>query len=195
MKECVGSCAFLQGRKQPYLSRLEKQEAALNPIFAVKLVTRLSLGLLNLALVFAVLSGVAMAGDQYVDREGRPVGGYDVVSYHTEEMPLEGLDSITAEYNGVTSYFATEANRDLFVASPDVYAPAYDGHCAYALAHDRKVRTDPLAYQVVDGVLYMNFSANIQRRWEEDIPGYTERSEAHWPDHEPEPAARPSRWF
>ncbi len=167
----------------------------MNPIFAVKLVVRLSLGLLNLALVFAFLIGVAMAGDQYVDREGRPVGGYDVVSYHTEEMPLEGLDSITAEYNGVTWYFATEANRDLFVASPDVYAPAYDGHCAYALAHDRKVRTDPLAYQVVDGVLYMNFSANIQRRWEEDIPGYTERSEAHWPGHEPEPAARPSRWF
>ena len=102
----------------------------MNPIFAVKLVVRLSLGLLNLALAFAFLSGVAMAGDQYVDREGRPVGGYDVVSYHTEDMPLEGLDSITAEYNGVIWYFATEANRDLFVASPEVYAPAYDGHCA-----------------------------------------------------------------
>lgn len=167
----------------------------MNTFFTLKLITRLSLGLANLGPAFAFLCGVAMAGDQYVDRQGRPVGGYDVVSYHTELMPLEGLESISAEYNGVTWYFATQANRDLFFAAPEVYAPAYDGHCAYALAHDRKTRTDPLAYQVVDGVLYMNFSPNIQRRWEEDIPGYLGRSETHWPEHEPEPAARPSRWF
>ncbi|WP_412545709.1 hypothetical protein [Maricaulis sp. MIT060901] len=92
----------------------------MNTIFAVKLVTRLSLGLVNLGLAFVFLSGIAMAGDQYVDREGRPVGGYDVVSYHTEATPLVGLDTLTAEYNGVTWYFATEANRDLFIASPEV---------------------------------------------------------------------------
>ncbi|OLF74132.1 hypothetical protein AWH62_08320 [Maricaulis sp. W15] len=163
--------------------------------FTAKFVVRLGLGLANLVLAALFLAGIADAGEPYLDRDGRPVGGHDVVSYHTSDAPLPGLDSITAEYNGVTWYFATEDNRDLFVANPARYAPAYDGHCAYALANDRKVRSDPLAYRVVDGVLYMNFSASIQERWERDIPGYLEQSEANWPAHEGEPAASPRRWF
>jgi len=164
-------------------------------MFAAKLILRLGLGALNLALVILFVGGVAHAGEQFVDREGRPVGGYDVVTYHTEAEPRPGRADITAEYNGVTWYFASEANRDRFTADPHRYAPAYDGQCAYAMADGRKVRSDPLAYRVVDGVLYMNFSPRIQRRWEEDIPGYLERSEAHWPEVEDEPVASPRGWF
>ncbi|WP_297737137.1 YHS domain-containing (seleno)protein [uncultured Maricaulis sp.] len=156
---------------------------------------RSRVGLVGLVLALLGTAGTALAGEPYLDRDGRPVGGYDVVSYHINDRPLEGLETITATYNDATWYFATEANRDLFLADPERYAPAYDGHCAYALADDRKVRSDPLAYRIVDGVLYMNFSPSIQERWERDIPGYLEQSEANWPDHEDEPAARPSRWF
>jgi hypothetical protein len=151
--------------------------------------------LVSLCLATAFLSGAAHAGDQYLDRNGLPVGGHDVVSYHNEPAPLEGLETITAEYNEVTWRFATTQNRDLFSADPARYAPAYDGHCAYALANDSKARTDPDAYLVVDDVLYLNFSMSIHRRWLEDVSGYLVRSEANWPRHEGEPAARPSRWF
>lgn len=154
-----------------------------------------ALCLVMLGLSILALTGPAVAGEPFLDREGRPVGGHDVVSYHTEDVPLEGLESLTADHNGVTWYFATEANRALFVADPERYVPAYDGHCAYALADGRKVRSDPLAYRIVDGVLYMNFSPSVQARWEQDIPGYLERSEANWPALESAPAARPGRWF
>ncbi|WP_203292020.1 YHS domain-containing (seleno)protein [Maricaulis parjimensis] len=168
----------------------------MNTVFTAKLVLRCSLGLINLAVAVFFFSSVAMAGEQFVDGEGRPVGGYDVVTYHTDAAPLTGDPGISADYNGVTWYFASEANRDLFLAHPQRYVPAYDGHCAWALADGRKVRSDPLAYRVVDGVLYMNFSPRIQRRWEEDIPGYLEQSEALWPELESEPAARPrGGWF
>lgn len=164
-------------------------------MFAVKLIVRLALGLFNLALALVFLTSLAEAGDQYVGRDGFAVGGYDVVTYHTEAAPVAGDESITAEYNAVTWLFSSEANRDLFLENPQRYVPAYDGHCAYALADDRKVRTDPLAYQVVDGVLYLNFSPDIHRRWQRNIPGYLQQSGANWPRHEREPAARPSRWF
>jgi len=163
-------------------------------MFQAKTVIRLSLGLLNLGLAVVFLTGLAFAGDQYVGRDGLPVGGNDVVSYHTESEPVAGLATIFAKHNGVIWQFSTQANRDLFVADPARYVPAYDGHCAYALAEGRKVRSDPSAYRVVDGVLYMNFSPSIQQRWEQDIPGYLGRSQAEWPALEPEPAARPSRW-
>jgi hypothetical protein len=153
------------------------------------------LGLLSLGIVAALGCEVALAGDQYLDRNGLPVGGHDVVSYHNEPAPLEGLETVTAVYNDVTWRFATAENRDLFVADPARYAPAYDGHCAYALANDSKARTDPDAYLVVDDVLYLNFSMSIHRRWLEDVSGYLLQSDANWPRHEGEPAARPSRWF
>lgn len=140
-------------------------------------------------------AGTAQAGEQYTDRDGRAVNGYDVVSYFNDAMPVMGLESIMTEYNGASWWFASEADKALFLADPARYAPAYDGHCAFALADGRKVRSDPLAWQIVDGRLYLNFSPDIHRRWQQDIPGYLARSEANWPALEPQPAARPSRWF
>lgn len=165
-------------------------------LLTAKTVLRVSLGAANLALVFLVLCGAAFAGEQYVGRDGHAVDGYDVVSYHTQAEPLPGDPGIAAEYNGVTWLFASEANRNLFLDDPQRYVPAYDGHCAWAAARGYKARTDPLAYRLVDGVLYMNYSPRIQRRWERDIPGFIERSEANWPEIEDEPAASPrSGWF
>lgn len=153
------------------------------------------------AVLFALIAllvlpaGIARAGEQYTDREGRALNGYDVVSYFSETGPVPGLETITADHNGASWWFASEASREAFLADPSRYAPAYDGHCAFALADGRKVRSDPLAWQIVDGRLYLNFSPAIHRRWQSDIPGYLARSEANWPALEAGPAARPSRWF
>lgn len=156
---------------------------------------RAILALFGLLAMLVLPAGIAQAGEPYTDREGRAVNGYDVVSYFTQAAPVMGLETITAEHNGATWWFASEADRALFLADPARYAPAYDGHCAFALADGRKVRSDPLAWQVVDGRLYLNFSPAIHRRWQTDIPGYLAQSEAKWPALEAEPAARPSRWF
>ncbi|WP_417494457.1 YHS domain-containing (seleno)protein [Maricaulis sp.] len=146
-------------------------------------------------LLLVLPAGAAHAGEQYTDRQGRALNGYDAVSYFSETGPVRGLETITTEYNGASWWFASEANRAAFIAEPARYAPAYDGHCAYALAHGRKVRSDPQAWQIVDGRLYLNFSTAIHQRWQADIPGYLQQSEANWPTVEPEAAARPSRWF
>lgn len=80
-------------------------------LMSARIALRLVLGLGNLLLVAFVLAGPANAGDQYVDREGWPVGGYDVVSYHTEVRPVPGLPAFTARYNDADWYFASEASR------------------------------------------------------------------------------------
>lgn len=168
----------------------------MSPLLTAKTVLRVSLGAANLALLVFVLGGAAFAGEQYVDQDGHAVDGYDVVSYHTGAEPVPGDPEIAAQYNDVTWLFASAANRALFLEDPERYVPAYDGHCAWAASRGYKARTDPQAYRVVDDVLYMNYSARIQRRWERDIPGFVERSEANWPDIEDEPAASPrSNWF
>lgn len=154
-----------------------------------------------LALVFASLtltSGIANAGDQYVDRTGFAVSGYDVVSYFDlpqsaigapQQSPSAGLSSITAEYNGAMFAFASEANRDRFLADPARFAPQYDGHCAYGVAQGGKVPGNPTLWRIVDDRLYLNITRNVVSFWEANIPGNIEVAEANWVSLEPQPAS------
>jgi YHS domain-containing protein len=152
-----------------------------------------------LALAFAAgLVGSALAGDQYIDKTGFAVSGYDVVSYfdlpqsavgQPQPSPLPGKAAITADYNGARFAFATEANRDRFLADPAAFAPQYDGHCAYGVAQGGKVPGNPTLWRIVDGKLYLNVTKNVVGFWEEDIPGNLKKSEKNWTGLEPAPAS------
>ena len=144
---------------------------------------------LALALATA-MAGSVLAGDQYVDATGFAVSGYDVVSYfdlpqaevgQPQAAPLPGKSGITAEYNGAVFAFATEANRDRFLADPAAFVPQYDGHCAYGVAKGGKVPGNPTLWRIVDGKLYLNITKNVVGFWEEDIPGNLALSETNWP--------------
>ena len=41
---------------------------------------------------------------------------------------------------------------------------------------------DPNDWKIVDNKLYLNLSADIQERWEGDIPGFNERADTNWKD-------------
>ncbi|MGL5010707.1 MAG: YHS domain-containing (seleno)protein [Paracoccaceae bacterium] len=147
-----------------------------------------------LALSFSAgLIGAAFAGDQYVDATGFAASGYDVVSYFDltqseigapQQSPMAGSAAITAEYNGASFAFATEANRDRFLADPAAFAPQYDGHCAYGIAQGGKVPGNPTLWRIVDGKLYLNITDDVVGLWEDDIPGNLTLSTDNWPDLE-----------
>lgn len=153
------------------------------------------------ALALAIVVGsvaASHAGEQFVDRTGFAVSGYDVVSYfdlpqyeigQSQPSPLPGVSSITAEYNGAVFAFATEANRDRFLANPASYAPQYDGHCAYGVAQGGKVPGNPNLWRILDGKLYLNITQNVVSFWEADIPGNLKSSEGNWVALESQPAS------
>ncbi|MCV6585734.1 MAG: hypothetical protein OIF47_09380 [Marinibacterium sp.] len=139
------------------------------------------------------LSLPAFAGDQYVDGTGFAVSGYDVVAYRSlDQAPVGqsqpaavlGRADITAEHNGATFAFATEANRDAFLERPDYYAPQYDGHCAYGVAKGGKVPGNPNLWRIVDDKLYLNITDVVVGFWEEDIPGNIDLAQGNWVDVE-----------
>ncbi|MCR9085585.1 MAG: hypothetical protein NXH97_02440 [Rhodobacteraceae bacterium] len=148
---------------------------------------------------FALLtSTAAFAGDQYIDGTGFAVSGYDPVAYFSlEQAPvgspqpagIPGRADITAEHNGATFAFASEENRDTFLANPDAYAPQYDGHCAYGVSKGGKVPGNPNLWRIVDDKLYLNITENVVGFWEEDIPGNLELAMENWVSIEPEPAS------
>ena len=153
---------------------------------------------LLLSAAFAVFSTAAFAGPQYVDETGFAVSGYDVVAYFSlpqsavgspQADAIPGRSDITAEYNGATFAFSTEANRDTFLADPEKYAPQFDGHCAYGVSRGGKVPANPHLWRIVDDKLFLNITKNVVGFWEEDIPGNITLADGNWPGIEPNDAS------
>jgi YHS domain-containing protein len=112
---------------------------------------------------------------------GYAISGYDPVAYFTVGAPTPGSSEFNAEWMGATWLFATAANRDAFRADPQRYAPQYGGYCAYAVANGKTASVDPEAWKIIDGKLYLNYSRDIQKKWETDVPGNIHRADGNWP--------------
>ena len=59
---------------------------------------------------------------------GVAIKGYDTVAYHTEGRALKGNRKFSHQWNDAKWYFSSAANRDLFAADPERYAPQYGGY-------------------------------------------------------------------
>jgi YHS domain-containing protein len=148
------------------------------------------------ALALAVLAALAGIGGAqaffgsdekpaYFAEDGVAIRGYDPVAYFDQGKPVEGSAEHSLEWRGVTWHFASADHRQAFQENPGKYAPAYGGYCAYAVAKDQLASVDPTAWKIVDGQLYLNYSHDIQKTWEEDIDGYIAQAETNWPDLDP----------
>ena len=86
-------------------------------------------------------SGNILAALPHNPKECAPTGvangGYDVVSYRDVGGPRFGSAEYAVEHGGLTYVFETETNRDLFLADPEYYLPAYGGWCAVTLSLGR----------------------------------------------------------
>jgi hypothetical protein len=133
-----------------------------------------------LVLFLLILAAPALAGP-INEKDGVAIQGYDPVSYFTEAKPVKGAPQFEQSWNGTTWRFASAANRDVFAAAPEKYAPKYGGFCAFGVAQGYKVDIDPAAWSVVDGQLYLNYSTSVRRDWLKDTNGYIAKAEANWP--------------
>jgi YHS domain-containing protein len=135
-----------------------------------------------LALVLVSLGWVsqARAVDEVFATEDGAVRGYDVVAYHEQQKAVKGSAEFSHDWQGATWRFASAASRDKFSAAPEKYAPKYGGYCAYGMSQGYKVGTDPEAFAIVDGALYLNYNKSVQRTWNQDRPGYIKLADGNW---------------
>ena len=121
------------------------------------------------AVAFAVLSAVSVAAQKVnTSFTGLAIDGYDPVAYFTQNKPVKGTREFTFEFEGATYRFASAANRDQFAKEPAKYVPQYGAFCAWAVSRGYTADTDPLAWRIVDGKLYLNYNASVQKQWEQD---------------------------
>jgi len=117
-----------------------------------------------------------------IDKDTLILRGYDAVAYQTQNKAMKGMAHYSASHNGATYQFVSAANRDLFKANPAKYEPAYGGFCAMGVALEKKLDGDPELFRVVDGKLFLNVNADVQKAWSRDVPGNIAKAETNWPD-------------
>jgi YHS domain-containing protein len=98
--------------------------------------------------------------------------GYDPVAYFTQGKAVKGQDAFTLQWMGATWKFASQDHLDAFRANPEKFAPQYGGYCAYGVAQGYLVKIEPEQFRIIDGKLYLNYDADVQRKWLADTAGY-----------------------
>ncbi|MGR5063633.1 YHS domain-containing (seleno)protein [Photobacterium sp. DNB22_13_2] len=128
------------------------------------------------------LSMTVLAADIDInaDENDLAIKGYDPVAYFTDQQAQLGSSDYSAAYKGATYHFVDKQNMERFQANPTDYAPQYGGYCAFGVAMNKKFDTDPLAWKVVDGKLYLNLDKSVQKRWLEDTGGYITSADSNW---------------
>jgi YHS domain-containing protein len=132
------------------------------------------------ALAAAVFVAAVHAGE-FFEKDGVALRGYDAVAYVKDGQAVKGSAQYKAAYKGSSFQFSSQAHRDAFAADPAKYAPQYGGFCAFGMSKGYKAATDPAAFTVVNGKLYLNYNRDVQRQWSADVPGFVALADKQWP--------------
>lgn len=143
------------------------------------LTRRSLLGLLALS-PFVARPAFAASPEVFSDENGA-IRGTDPVAYFTEGGPVAGSADHSVMWRGAEWRFASAENMAMFEANPEAYAPQYGGYCAFAVSKGGIATTDPKAWTIYEGKLYLNYSLTVRTIWSEDIPGNIMRADDNWP--------------
>src|SRR3954451_8385456 len=128
-------------------------------------------------------SGIAKdrVGPVFTHSGATAIRGYDTVAYFKDGKPVKGTPGFSTQWMGATWQFANASNRDAFQQAPEKYAPQFGGYCAWAVGHNYTASTDPEAWKVVDGKLYLNNSKSVQKMWEQNQAKWITEADKNWP--------------
>ncbi len=118
----------------------------------------------------------------FYSHKGAAIGGYDTVAYFTTGAAVRGQADIAVMWKGAMWLFSNRKNREIFEANPRAYAPQYGGYCAYAMSKGRAAGTDPEAWKIVGGKLYLIHNRTYMKVWERRPAQYIVLSDENWPE-------------
>lgn len=118
--------------------------------------------------------------DEIYARDNVAVNGYDVVAYFKESKPVKGIEEFKVSYKSVNWFFANKENADKFKSDPGKFEPQYGGYCAFGCSRGYKAKTNPDAWTIVDGKLYLNYNTDVRDTWNKDQQGYIKKADTNW---------------
>lgn len=142
---------------------------------------------LILAALFLITGFLTGCGTLYAtaqNKVGEPVMllGYDPVAYFTEGKPVKGSAQHQVKLPERSYYFASAQNKALFEANAAKYEPQYGGFCSSGAAYAIKLGSDPTAWQIEGGRLFIFGDVLGQEAWRVDPAWNIAHADKLWPD-------------
>ncbi|MGC4038937.1 MAG: YHS domain-containing (seleno)protein [Chitinophagaceae bacterium] len=131
-------------------------------------------------MILLIIQAAAQKSEIFV-KDGAAIRGYDAVAYFTSGKPVKGSKEFSVNYKDATWLFSSKQNAETFKANPEKYLPQYGGYCAYGLANGHKATTEPDAWTILNGKLYLNYDKDIQQKWNKKQADYIIAADKYWP--------------
>jgi YHS domain-containing protein len=134
---------------------------------------------------FQVLAQNAVERTKHFNVEnGLAIQGYDPISYFTKNKSEKGDPKIFTRYAGITYYFASTGNKEMFLRNPMQYEPQYGGWCAFAMGdYGKKVEINPETFKIIEGKLYLFYNAyltNTLNSWNKNEKTLKVQADKNW---------------
>jgi YHS domain-containing protein len=144
--------------------------------------------LIIVGLITIMMEANAQTKRIFVNDDNVALAGYDVVNYFTDHTAKKGVANHAVKHNGVTYYFISEEHKNMFMAKPEKFLPAYGGYCAFAMGmKNATVPSNPGTYKIIDGQLYVFFNDlydgemfNTLVAWNEDEANIMHKADVNW---------------
>ena len=150
--------------------------------YIIAMMKRIFTAILGAGIFLTPIAASAASDPVYTSwRNNVAAEGYDVVSFFSGK-PQEGKPEYTTHYQGADWFFFTQANKDLFLTNPELFAPQYGGYCAWAVAQGKLAPGRAEHWHVEDGRLYLNYNARIKTRWDNQRAAFIRDADARWPE-------------
>ena len=121
-----------------------------------------------------------------VSRKQKAAFGADVVAYFALEPDADavmGSEDYAVDWKGATWLFSTQMNVESFTADPERYAPQYGGYCSMAMSQDQLAASDPDAWALREGRLYLFNRKKGRKAWLESPDELVRLADGYWPPH------------
>jgi YHS domain-containing protein len=133
-----------------------------------------------LAITILPIVSIQAQHDVFINA-GLAIRGYDPVAYFKEHKAIKGKQELAYVWKEATWLFSSEQNLNDFKKAPEQYAPQYGGYCAYGTSEGHKAPTDPEAWTIANGKLFLNYSKDVRNIWLKDQQACIQKANENWP--------------
>ncbi len=116
-------------------------------------------------------------------KENIAIEGYDTVSFFNDEKAVKGNQEYSTEWKNTTWLFSNQENLEIFIKSPENYAPQFGGYCAWGVREGYKAPANPgEAWTVYNDKLYLNYNEAVMKGWLEEKKKNISIAKGNWVD-------------
>lgn len=110
------------------------------------------------------------------------IGGFDPVHYFELQSAAKGTTVFTYSWENVNWFFNSTDHLEKFKEDPEKYKPQFGGYCAFAVSKGFTATSNPNAWHIYKGKLYLFADNNVKKQWIGELPQILETCTKKWPN-------------